>query len=84
MISIINIIFQILIMVIFIRIILSWIPHNPYHPLIEKIYQISNPILNPIQKVIPPIGGRIDISPIIAIFIIQFVRSIILKFLFSF
>jgi len=84
MISIINITFQILIMIIFIRVILSWIPHNPYHPLIEKIYQISNLILNPIQNIIPPIGGRIDISPIIAIFLLQFIKGIILSFLFSF
>ena len=82
MITIINIAFQILIMIILIRIILSWFPHNPYNPLIKIIYQISNPILNPLQNIIPPIGG-LDISPIIAIFIIQLIKNIILKSLFS-
>jgi len=83
MISIINIAFQILIMIIFIRVILSWFPHNPYNPLIKIIYQISNPILNPIRNIIPPIGGM-DISPIIVIFIIQIIKNIILKFSLSF
>jgi len=83
MISIINIAFQVLMMVIFIRVILSWFPHNPYNPLIKIIYQISNPILNPIRNIIPPIGG-LDISPIIVIFIIQIIKNIILKFLLSF
>ena len=82
MIAIINIAFQILIMIILIRIILSWFPHNPYNPLIRIVYQISNPILNPIRHVISPIGG-LDISPIIAIFIIQLIKNIILKSLFS-
>ena len=42
------------------------------NPLIKIIYQISNPILNPVRNIIPPIGG-LDISPIIVIFIIQII-----------
>ena len=82
MISIIHIAFEILTYIIFIRVILSWFSHNPYQPLIKLIYQISNPILSPIRNFVSPIGG-IDISPIIAIFIIQLIKNIILKSLFS-
>ena len=82
MISIIHIAFEILTYIIIIRVILSWFPHNPYQSLIKLIYQISNPILNPIRNFVSPIGG-IDISPIIAIFIIQLIKNIILKSLFS-
>ena len=82
MISIIHIAFEILTYIIFIRVILSWFPHNPYQPLIKLIYQISNLILNPIRNFVSPIGG-IDISPIIAIFMIQLIKNIILKSLFS-
>ena len=82
MISIIHITFEILTYIIFIRVILSWFPHNPYQPLIKLIYQISNPILIPIRNFVSPIGG-IDISPIIAIFMIQLIKNIILKSLFS-
>ena len=82
MISIINIAFEILTYIIFIRVILSWFPHNPYQPLIKLIYQVSNSILAPIRNMVSPIGG-IDISPIIAIFMIQLIKNIILKSLFS-
>jgi len=82
MISFIHIAFEILTYIIFIRVILSWFPHNPYQPLIKLIYQISNSVLSPIRNSISPIGG-IDISPIIAIFMIQLIKNIILKFLFS-
>ena len=81
-ISIINISFEILTYIIFIRVILSWFSHNPYQPVIKLIYQISDTILGPIRNTISPIGG-IDISPIIAIFIIQLIKNIILKSLFS-
>tara|TARA_B100001250_G_C19677422_1_gene734277 strand:+ start:180 stop:428 length:249 start_codon:yes stop_codon:yes gene_type:complete len=82
MISIISITFEILTYIIFIRVILSWFPHNPYQPAIRLIYQISNSILNPIRNAVSPIGG-IDISPIIAIFIIQLIKNIILNSLFA-
>ena len=82
MISIINITFEILTYIIFIRVILSWFSHNPYQPIIKLIYQISDTILSPIRNLVSPIGG-IDISPIIAIFIIQMIKNIILKSLFS-
>ena len=82
MISIIHIAFEILTYIIFIRVILSWFPHNPYQPLIKLVYQISDPVLGPIRNFVSPIGG-IDISPIIAIFMIQLIKNIILKSLFS-
>ena len=82
MISIINIAFEILTYIIFIRVILSWFSHNPYQPIIKLIYQISDFVLSPIRNVVSPIGG-IDISPIIAIFMIQLIKNIILKSLFS-
>ena len=81
-ISIINISFEILTYIIFIRVILSWFSHNPYQPLIKLIYQISDTMLSPIRSIVSPIGG-VDISPIIAIFIIQLIKNIILKSLFS-
>ena len=82
MISIIHTAFEILTYIIFIRVILSWFPHNPYQPIIKLIYQISDTILTPIRNTVSPIGG-IDISPIIAIFMIQLIKNIILKSLFS-
>ena len=81
-ISIINISFEILTYIIFIRVILSWFSHNPYQPLIKLIYQISDTMLSPIRSIVSPIGG-VDISPIIAIFMIQLIKNIILKSLFS-
>ncbi|MBI2560344.1 MAG: YggT family protein, partial [Planctomycetes bacterium] len=48
----------------FIRIILSWIPHNHFHPAAQFLYKITEPVLGPARRLIPPVGG-FDISPII-------------------
>jgi len=81
---IVNLIFQIINIAIVVRVVLSWIPHNRMNSLIDIIYQITDPILKPIQNVVPPLGGRIDITPMIAMFLIQIIRPIIIGLLISF
>lgn len=50
--------------------ILSWV--NPYgnHPIASILYKITNPIMKPFRRFIPPIGG-FDITPIFAILLLQ-------------
>jgi YggT family protein len=62
--------------IIIIRAILSWIYPNPYHPLVRTIYYLTEPVLRPFRKIVPPYKlGGIDISPIIVIFIILFIDN---------
>jgi YggT family protein len=52
-------------LVILVRIILSWIPNvDRGNQIVRLLYQITDPVLEPVRRVIPPIG-MIDISPII-------------------
>jgi YggT family protein len=69
---------------IFIRIILTWIPRIPYNPVlsavIEFIQQVTDPYLRIFRRIIPPLGGggfALDLSPIIAILVLIIARSII-------
>lgn len=54
---------------IFFRAILSWVNPNPYSSLARALDQITEPILGPLRRIIPRIG-MIDITPMIAIFIL--------------
>ncbi len=56
--------------VILIRIILSWISPNNFNPVTALLTTISEPILRPFRRLIPPVGG-LDISPIFAIVLLQ-------------
>ncbi|MEW6459110.1 MAG: YggT family protein [Bacillota bacterium] len=62
------------------RILLSWIPHNPYNPVVRFIYDLTDPYLNIFRRVIPPLG-MIDISPIVAILVLSLIRSVIITLL---
>lgn len=57
---------------------ISWIMHeHHYPPAVRWLQSMVEPVLNPIRKVIPPIGG-IDISVVAALLIVEMIRSFIL------
>ncbi|MBC7104630.1 MAG: YggT family protein [Firmicutes bacterium] len=65
---------------ILIRVILSWFRHNPYHPVIRFVYEITEPVLGLFRRIIPPVGV-IDLSPLVALLVIEAVRAVIVRIL---
>jgi YggT family protein len=59
----------VLVIAMFIRVIFSWIGFNPENPIYAVIHEITEPILAPIRSVMPRLG-MIDLSPMIAIFLL--------------
>lgn len=57
---------------IIIYILMSWFPGARESSFGQMLGSIVEPYLEPFRKIIPPIGGMIDISPIVAIFVLQF------------
>ena len=51
-----------------IQAVLSWV--NPYHPVAPFFAALSNPLMKPVKRVIPPVGG-VDISPIVVLLVLQ-------------
>ena len=62
------------------RVILSWINLGPRNPVSVSIYQVTEPILQPIRRVMPKFG-MLDFSPMIAIVLITFVQRILYRVL---
>lgn len=52
-------------------VILSWVGHGFRHPIVPLIFQLVEPVLAPIRRVMPSLGG-LDLSPLVAIILIQF------------
>jgi YggT family protein len=65
--------------VIIIRALISWVSPDPYNPVVRFLGQITEPLLKPLRKLVPPrMTGGIDVSPILAILLIQLVRHTII------
>ena len=66
-------------LLIIIRIFLTWIPNIDWQSQpFAWIRSIVDPFLNILRGIIPPIGGVLDISPIIAIILLQIMQGLIL------
>jgi len=77
-----DILFQSLYFALMARVLLSWIPHNPYNSIIQTLYQVTDPLLRPFQNIIPSYKIGIDVSPILAFLALGFVRKIVFQLLF--
>ena len=57
------------------RVIISWLNVSPTNPIASVIYQVTEPILAPLRRVLPRVG-MLDFSPMVAIFIIIIVQRV--------
>ncbi len=76
--------FLVYIVLILIRVLMSWIPRMPYNPtlrtVLDFISETTDPYLNLFRRLIPPIGGGgfgLDLSPMIGIIVLVILRSLV-------
>jgi YggT family protein len=70
--------FSVLQLALFIRVISSWFRISPYSPWVRWTFQLTEPILAPLRRIIPNLG-MIDITPIVAYFLLSILASVILS-----
>jgi YggT family protein len=85
---IVSFVFQAYEFLILIRVLLSWVNVNPYrpaidHPLVDLLHRITDPVLQPLRRIIPPLGGALDLSPVVALILLEILRQIVLRILLS-
>ena len=76
--SLVDAAFDIYLLMILARVVISWIDVDPYHPAVVFLRRWTDPVLRPIQGLLPPLAG-LDFSPIVAIFLIMLVRGFVLR-----
>ena len=69
-----SILLTVLYIAILARVLLSWFPINPSNPLVRLLWDITEPILAPLRRVIPRIG-MFDLSPLAAFLVITFLAQ---------
>ncbi len=58
------------------RALLPWFKVSYYHPVMQFLFQITEPILAPLRRYIPPMGG-IDFTPMVALIILGLVEQLL-------
>lgn len=64
------------------RAILSWVNPDPYNPIVSFVARITDPVLYRVRRRLPTMGS-IDISPVIVILVIIFIRQFAVNSLYD-
>ena len=67
---------EVLTMAIFIRAILSWFSPSTTNMLVNILYQVTEPILAPLRRIVPRIG-MLDLTPLVAIILLQVISYLL-------
>lgn len=75
---------EVLTLIVVVRVLLSWLPGlNPYHPVVRLIRAIADPILAPFRGVLPTFGGMLDLSPLLAIIVLEVLANVCFSLSYS-
>jgi len=78
----INILFEIYIIIIIIRSVLSWMGNMPHHPLVIILRRLTDPVFRFVHRVFPyAIIGGIDFSPILIVIVLMLINNLITSLL---
>lgn len=62
-------------MVVLVAVVASWVQLSPYHPVMRVVGALTEPILRPIRRTVPTLGG-LDFSPMILLFGLQLLKGL--------
>jgi YggT family protein len=81
--TILNYIFEIASWLIIIRALISWVNPDPFNPVVQFLYKTTEPMLEPFRRIILSYRMGIDISPILALLAIWFLKLFLVKSLYG-
>ena len=79
--SVIHIALTFYIFVVIARAVLSWVSPDPYNPIVRFLYKATEPVLYRVRRILPDMGG-VDLSPLVVILAIYFLKAFIVKSLY--
>ena len=81
LVSVVHAAFTLLELAILAEVIWSWVDPNPFnaHPARQMLRRVTEPLMAPIRRVVPPLGGMLDLSPLIALVLIQLLDGVVVQ-----
>ena len=69
-------ILQLYSLILLLRVLVSWLRLDPYHPAVRLLYSLTEPLLEPIRSVLPP-TGMVDFSPMVAFILLVALQQVL-------
>ena len=82
--NILNMLLNVLLILVLARVIISWVNADPYNPIVRFITSTTDAFLLPLRKKFRMIYGSMDLSPLILLAIIYFIKFFLVQTLFDY
>ena len=76
-------VFQIYTLILIVRVLITWVNPDPFNPVVQFLSRVTDPVLEPLRRVIPPLGP-IDLSPVVALLLLQALQHFVVRTLWDF
>lgn len=73
-------IYRLLVLLLLARAVVSFLPLDPWNPVVQWLRRLTEPMLAPIRRFVPPVGG-FDLSPIVLLLGLALLRSVLVALL---
>ena len=80
LIELVRTLFELYSFVLLARVLISWLQIDPYNPIVQILYRLTEPLLAPIRRLLPQTGA-IDFSPIVGFIVIRLAEEIAVSIL---
>lgn len=77
--TVVDIVLNLYMWILIARAILSWVNPDPYNPIVKFLYNITEPLMYRVRRILPLQFGGIDLTPMVIIIAIIFLRSFIVQ-----
>ncbi|HID98307.1 MAG TPA: YggT family protein [Thermodesulfobacteriaceae bacterium] len=75
--TVIDIVLNLYMWILIARAVLSWVNPDPYNPIVRFLHNVTDPVMYRVQRILPLNFGGIDLTPMVLILAIIFLRSFI-------
>ncbi|PZT47663.1 hypothetical protein B6S12_07995 [Helicobacter valdiviensis] len=82
--QILSMVINLYIWVIIIAAIISWVRPDPYNPIVQILYKLTEPLYAKIRRLIPTVISGVDLAPLIVLLGLKFIDLFIIKLLLNF
>ena len=81
--NLLNMVIELYIWIVIIAALITWVKPDPYNPIVQILYKLTEPVYALIRRYIPTNFGGMDIAPLILILGLQFFQMFFVKLLFE-
>ena len=81
--NILNMVINLYIWIVIIAALISWVRPDPYNPIVQILYRLTEPVYAMIRRYVPTNFGGLDVAPLILILGLEFIQLFIVQLLFK-